>query len=271
MELGISIDAQDSAIAIPLLQQWCDTLKHIQFYLNANLSAEDISSVCTTVETFGRTFSYSFHAYGYLNPAEENNFVRNAWLTTGKESIDFLADIGGKFINFHLGYALSSSCVRQNMLYHALETITNLCEYAVSKHININIENDYSSEHIRRLGDCEEDIQFFLQHRPKNLFLCFDIGHANISFSSPYFYQEILGAIQSFHIHNNDGLHDSHIAIGGAGTVDLSHIYCTLSKISNIYGILENDLTDYPAALRFIKEKLPSSTEPTEKKLTCRV
>ena len=41
MELGISVGAQDSIKAIPLLKQWSDMLRHVQFYLNANLSLED--------------------------------------------------------------------------------------------------------------------------------------------------------------------------------------------------------------------------------------
>ena len=39
MELGISIDAQESVQAISFLDQWSDILQHIQYYLNANLSS----------------------------------------------------------------------------------------------------------------------------------------------------------------------------------------------------------------------------------------
>ena len=254
MELGISIDAQDGAKAIPLLDHWSDMLHHVQFYLNANLSLEDVLSIRAVVDSFRTHFSYSLHAYGYLNPAEENHRVRAAWIEVGKESINFLSDIGGKFINFHIGYTLSSSCSREKMLFNALESITTLCEYAASKRINIHVENDYSSHHIQRLGDRIGDIQFFLRHRPHNLYLCFDIGHANISFPSPLVYQEMLGAVQSFHIHNNSGVNDEHLPIGGPGTVDLVALYHHLVELPNIYGILENDFGGYSAGLRFIKE-----------------
>lgn len=256
MELGISIDAQDSIKAIPFLHQWRDLLQHVQFYLNANLSMEDAYGIRAVVDSFKTHFSYSFHAYGYLNPAEENHLVRAAWIEVGKKSIDLLSDIGGKFINFHIGYTPSSSYSREKMLYNALKSIIVLCEYAASKHINIHIENDYSSYHIQRLGDCIEDIQFFLHQRPENLYLCFDIGHANISFPSPRVYQEMLGVIQSFHIHNNNGVEDEHVPIGGAGTIDLVALYHHLRELPNIYGILENNFGDYSAGLKFIKEIL---------------
>lgn len=254
MELGISIDAQDSAKAIPFLNQWSDMLQHVQFYLNANLSPEDVHCICAVVDSFKAHFSYSFHAYGYLNLAEENYLARAAWIETGKESIDFLSDIGGKFINFHIGYTLSSCCNREKMLNDAFESITALCEYAVFKHIDVHIENDYSSYPIQRLGDRVGDILFLLRQRPRNLYLCFDVGHANISFPSPWVYHEILGAVQSFHIHNNNGKEDEHIPIGGPGTVDLLALYHHLKELPNIYGILENDFGDYSTGLGFIKE-----------------
>lgn len=254
MKLGISVDAQESIKVIPFLNQWSDILQHVQFYLNANLSRDDINCIRTVVDSFKTSFSYSFHAYGYLNPAEENHRVRAAWIETGIESIDFLSDIGGKFINFHIGYTLSSNYSREKMLCYALESITALCEHASSKHIDVNIENDYSSKHIKRLGDCPEDIQFFLRQRPKNLYICFDVGHANISFPSSQIYQEMLDVIQSFHIHNNNGVEDEHIPIGGSGSVDMPILYHHLSEMPNVYGILENDFSDYLSGLSFIKE-----------------
>lgn len=148
MELGISIDAQDGTKAIPLLDHWSDMLHHVQFYLNANLSLEDVHNIHAAVDSFKTHFSYSFHAYGYLNPAEENHQVRAAWIEVGKESINFLSDIGGKFINFHIGYTLSSSCSREKMLFNALESITTLCEYAASKRINICQVNKIFHNHI---------------------------------------------------------------------------------------------------------------------------
>ena len=254
MELGISIDAQESVQAISYLDQWSDILQHIQYYLNANLSSEDINAIRTVVDSFKTRFSYSFHAYGYLNPAEENNLARAAWIEAGKESIDFLSDIGGRFINFHIGYALSSHFNREEMLCNAFESITALCKYAIPKNINIHIENDYSSYHIQRLGDRIDDLQYFLRRRPKNLYICFDVGHANISFPSPLVYKKMLSAIQSFHIHNNCGVEDEHMPIGGPGSIDLSALYYDLEDRPDIYGILENDFKDYSAGLRFIKE-----------------
>lgn len=116
MQLGISIDAHDSAHALPLLHKWSSTLQHVQFYLSANLSAEDTQNIHRVVDSFGTSLTYSFHAYSYLNPAEENHHVRAAWTAVGKESIDFLSELGGKFINFHIGHMLSSSCDRMGAL-----------------------------------------------------------------------------------------------------------------------------------------------------------
>lgn len=256
MQLGISIDALDGVSAVPLIQKWSGTLQHIQFYLNANLSSKDIKSIRNVVDTFGNTLTYSFHAYGYLNPAEENHQARIAWITVGKESVDFLSELGGKFVNFHIGYILSNSYNRAWAIHNAYETIIDLCVYAASKQIDINIENDYSSGHIARLGDRPEDIQFFLSQRPENLRICFDIGHANISFQSPYLYRDMLDVIQSFHIHNNNGHLDEHIPIGGSGTIDLERLYEDLREYDQIYGILENNLSDYETGLNYIKNCL---------------
>lgn len=257
MGLGISIDASDCATSIPLLDQWNATIKHVQFYLGANLNRIDVSSIRKVVRYFGHAFSYSFHAYGYLNPSEENDLARNAWLNTGKESIDFLYDIGGKFVNFHIGNIISSSISRQSALLRAKESIFILCEHGFSRQIDINIENDFSSNEIVRLGDNLDDFHLFFQRRPMNLYMCYDIGHANISFPSAYDYQKFFGIIQSFHLHNNDGINDLHLPIGGSGTIDLLKVYAQLSSMHEYYLILENDFNDYAAALTCISKCQP--------------
>lgn len=65
----------------------------------------------------------------------------------------------------------------------------------------------------------------------------------------------MLNAIQSFHIHNNNGRQDAHVPIGGYGTINLENLITDISGHENIYGILENDFSDYEFALSYINKR----------------
>ncbi len=252
MKLGISIDVKDAGKALNFIRRYHKLINHIQFYLEPNNDNYVLRNINSITQAYGRTFSYSFHAYEHLNLCEPNIMVRKAWVAAVKETIELLESINGSFVNLHIGYSLSETQSRYGLLEHVSEALKVICSYALSKNVDIHIENDFNCGGISRLGASLEEIQYLLNINTSNIKVCYDIGHANISFESPYDYRKILDSIGSFHIHNNDGIFDTHIPIGAGGNIDLDIVYKELSKINDVYFILENDFNDYPTGLNYL-------------------
>ena len=241
MIFGISVDISD-CVRLPLIiEKYGHIVKHIQIYLD-NSSFNDMQYIITDV--IDRQISYSFHAHGELNMADIEQYG------IAIQTVDMLSSIGGVFINFHAGHYDSNKQCRNNALTHVVELTQRLCVYAYNKNIAIHIENDIpSNDGCERLGTTLSDWTTLHKVNQPNFYMCYDIGHANISFNNPFIYRLFLSKIGSFHIHNNDGISDQHIPYGGLGVIPLGKVLGELRKV-NKYVILENAFDEHCIALQ---------------------
>lgn len=256
MILGISIDVNRLNKCYNLITQNLDIIKHIQIYLNdmpLHLQKEEIME-------FQKIFSkekltYSLHGYGYINLCETIAEIRKGWLDIACKTISLAQKTSCIFVNYHMGYTFTKTAPRKILLRNLCESLKELSKYAHDALIDINMENDFNTVEFERLGTQVEDFDIILSQNDSNLRLCYDIGHANIAFSSPYEYRNYIKFIQSFHIHNNWGNDDVHNPFGDAGSINLN---CVLSELmnNNVYFILENELDMYNIALKNIRDLL---------------
>jgi sugar phosphate isomerase/epimerase len=65
-------------------------------------------------------------------------------------------------------------------------------------------------------------LKMFLEQTHLNLGFCFDIGHANIGEGVEAAYTSMRDRIRSTHLHDNDGVNDSHLFpfVADGGTVN---------------------------------------------------
>lgn len=250
MEIGISIDTDSIYKYYNTIYQNCDIIKHIQFYLNDEPIDMQRSKIIKFKEDFKfASFSYSIHSYGYINLCEPINRVRKSWIDVALETLLLVNDIQGVFANFHMGFSFSDKVPNDFMLGNLKDSIMELSKYATSKNIFIDLENDFNTNEIIRLGSNINDLNEIISWNLSNIKLCYDIGHANIAFDTPYEYRKYIESIQSFHIHNNFGDIDQHLAFGSAGDIQLNNVYEELSSFNKLYFILENDRELYDIAL----------------------
>jgi sugar phosphate isomerase/epimerase len=173
---------------------------------------------------------------------------------TAIRTIDMISSIGGVFVNFHVGYFDPDKQYRKSALTHVVELTWKLCEYALKKNIAIHMENDICSDDgCERLGTTLSDWTLIHQIDHPNFHMCYDIGHANISFGNASKYRQFMPRIGSFHIHNNDGIDDLHIPFGNHGTIPLDDVFAEL-KPTNKYVILENAFEKYNNALKLCEQ-----------------
>jgi sugar phosphate isomerase/epimerase len=242
MIFGISVDVSDCVKTLPLVEKYGHIIKHIQIYLDN--SPFDITQ--RTINKFlDKHVSYSFHAYGNLNMADINQY------TTATQTIDMISSISGVFVNFHVGYFDSSKQYRDSALTCVIELTQKLCKYAHNKNVAIHMENDIcSNDGCERLGTSLSDWVSIHQIDQPNFYMCYDIGHANISFGDAFIFRQFISKIGSFHIHNNDGINDLHIPFGNRGVIPLDDVLVEL-RPTDKYVILENAFEEYDNALRF--------------------
>lgn len=250
MEIGISIDTDSIHKYYNIINQNRDIIRHIQFYLNDEPIDMQRNKIIKFKEDFEcANFSYSIHSYGYINLCETVNRVRKSWIDVALETLLLVNDIQGVFANFHMGFSFSNKISNIFLLENLKDSIMELSKYATSKNIFINLENDFNTNEIIRLGSNLNDLNEIISWNLSNIKLCYDIGHANIAFDTPYEYRKCIESIQSFHIHNNFGDLDQHLAFGSAGDIQLNNVYEELSSFNKIFFILENDRELYDIAL----------------------
>lgn len=257
MIIGISIDIDQLNECYDLILQNIDILGHIQFYLNDtpfDYQRRLIEKIQNLLSTYKIT--YSLHSYGYINLCESVEEVRKSWIDIACKTIELAKETSCVFVNYHMGYTFSALNLRELLLKNLCESLKVLSKYAINASVSINVENDFDTSEIKRLGSQIGDLDIIIKCGYPNVKLCYDVGHANIAFSSPYEYKNYLKFIQSFHIHNNWKVSDEHIPYGKDGSINLNKMLTELINYNDIFFILENDINKYSIALDNIRTSL---------------
>lgn len=263
MQIGISVDVEQISQSYELVKCNLDILRHVQFYLNdtpLNLQKEEILKFQKYFKT--ENFTYSLHSYGYINLCETIDMVRKSWVDFACDTIKLAKETTSSFVNYHMGYTFSKDNSRKLLLQNLCNSLKEISEFAQEYFININIENDFNTLEIERLGSRLSDFDTVLKCNYPNLKICYDVGHANIAFSTPFEYKMYISNIQSFHIHNNFGKSDLHNAFGENGSIDLELVLTELLHYKNIYFILENNIEMYNNAFKHLRFILNTLQEP---------
>lgn len=254
MIIGISIDIDQINECYDVILQNLDIIGHIQFYLDDSpfgYQEKSIKEIQKLLSSYKIT--YSLHSYGYINLCESIEEVRNSWIDIACKTIDLAKETSCIFVNYHMGYTFAKSSPRKNLLKNLCKSLKVLSRYGMDASVCINIENDFDTLETKRLGSQIDDFDIIINCGFSNVKICYDVGHANIAFSSPYEYKNYLNFIQSFHIHNNWRSLDEHIPYGENGSINLNKIFTELQNYNNLFFILENDINMYSVALENIK------------------
>ncbi|MBN2733478.1 MAG: sugar phosphate isomerase/epimerase [Methanomicrobiaceae archaeon] len=165
------------------------------------------------------SFTYYMHAPSRgVNIASHLEPIRKASVEVISHCISIASEVNAKGVVVHPGYFgwISQKDVGIFQLQKSLIEITKLSEEFSTPYFVENMPKwDY----------------FFLQ-RPEDLSLiadipfALDVGHANMNGCLEEFLEV---DVSHFHIHDNDGLSDSHLAIGD-GNIDFAPVYDKIQK-----------------------------------------
>ena len=153
----------------------------------------------------------SVHAPWHANPLKDHG------ITLLMKNIAFADEIGAGLLNMHL--------YMDNGINNYLEAITPIIEKTAKLGIKLSIENTVytNSEDFNKLFTVLQK-----SSRPKNIGMCLDLGHANLSAESRNDYLKFVDRLEPHvpiihvHMHENYGDGDTHLPIfaGPAGESD---------------------------------------------------
>lgn len=172
------------------------------------LSSEDIEYARTLgldVETIHLPYSSGLITNLWSEEKDAKNSINQL-----KECVDFAYLNKVKTVILHTvsGY----NCPGPNE--YGLNNYRQIAEYCKQKGIVLALENNKSLKHLEYLLENLDEFD--------NVRLCFDIGHAN-AFTKNLkleIWDKVLDKVHCLHIHDNDGISDSHL-IPFMGTIDI--------------------------------------------------
>lgn len=129
-------------------------------------------------------------------------------------------ELGIKDIVYHINNAVVHN--KEAMMENASIELKKISQLAKEKDIDILIENVGVSSRNNMLLDENEFIDFCKKHDNPVLI---DIGHVNANqWNLEHVISELKDKIKFYHLHNNDGYHDSHQFLH-EGTLDIENFF----------------------------------------------
>ena len=168
-----------------------------------------------------------------LNLASSDPQIRKRSQNFVRDALKLSKDLGAPFYSVHAGFITDPISRGKTSFIFPLpkspdaakiafsryrESIGHLLEYAEDLGLNLLIENNVCSQELEGkllLITSDEYQKMFNSIRSQNLGVLLDTGHLNVTartlqFDRDFFVDQIIPFIRAFHVHDNNGLEDSH-------------------------------------------------------------
>jgi sugar phosphate isomerase/epimerase len=146
-----------------------------------------------------------------------------------KRALEVAEVVPFRYMVQHIG--VSGQEFDQRRLDAAFSSLEELKVFAGQRGVEILLENTPND-----LSTAER-LHLFLNETHLNLNYCFDIGHAHMSHGVEDQFERMKDRIRSTHLHDNDGVSDSHL-FPGKGTIDWGKAMELLGSRRNQYPLL---------------------------------
>ena len=217
--------------------EWCHEigLNHVEIKRDHNfLHFFDIEEISKLLKKYNITLGY--HApYRDFNLSSINPHTQRNCINQIKEIIELTRDIGGEYVNIHLGYIpdyypeIAKAKAREN----CLKSVKEIAKFASELEVKLCIENDPHKQNMLQFGEHIQTLTEIINEVDAPIWVTLDIGHANTSKLDIFKFIEVFNEkLYVIHIHDNDGTADSHLP-PGKGNINFEKIIKTLSMIKN--------------------------------------
>jgi sugar phosphate isomerase/epimerase len=164
-----------------------------------------------------------------IDITEPTKGKRMAMVDEVKRAIEVAETVPFRYLIQHLGVAGQEFDERRRDA--AFSSLDEIKSFAGQRGVEVLLENTPNSM------SSAERLNGFLTETHLNLNYCFDIGHAHMAGSVQDEFELMNRRIRSTHIHDNNGLDDSHL-YPGLGTIDWQRAMTLLAAHADQYPLL---------------------------------
>lgn len=176
------------------------------WFRDSELKLHSIHAPMYTDDVWGRSGPHAV-----IDISEPLKGKRIAMVDEIKRALEVADVVPFQFMIQHLG--VSGQELDQRRLDAAFSSLEELKVFAGQRGVEILLEN------IPNALSSAERLNYFLGETHLNLNFCFDIGHAHMTGNIVHEYDRMKSRIRSMHLHDNNGVEDSHL-FPGLGTID---------------------------------------------------
>lgn len=228
---------------------------NLELYFDSNsLDSLNEQAIFKLREVLSYEPSLSIHApFMDLSPAALDTKIRAVTMERFSQIFDIAEILNPKCIVFHSGYDKWKYSFRKELwLEKSLGTWNELLKRAEKINVKISIENIFEEE--------PEGLMMLVDRVSSPLFgICFDTGHFNLfSKSSLEEWFSVLGSkIFEFHLHDNNGSFDEHLAIFD-GSFDFKKLFNLIDNKDYIFTIEARSVDDFFRSAKSLEELINS-------------
>jgi sugar phosphate isomerase/epimerase len=197
------------------------------WFRDSDLKLHSLHAPMYTDDKWGRTGPDT-----WLNITEPVKGERIRMVDEIKRAIEIAETIPFKYLIQHIG--VGGEEYDERKLDAAFNSLDELSLFARQRGVQILLEN------IPNELSTATRLQQFLNMTHLDLYFVFDTGHANIGAGVEHEFEIMLDRIRSLHVHDNDGVSDSHLFpfSNSGGTIDWERVMHLLSSHPDQYPLL---------------------------------
>ena len=208
--------------------------------LSKKMSQELFSSEKATQEFV----EHEKQLFGMFNIGSLDERVRKQSAEEVKLALKMARDIGMELITIHGGAFIDEKDYEQH-LEASRKTLEELNPYFKNAEVKLCVENLPSTGHVgNQIKEYPKSSKglLYLVSNLKNVGVCLDVGHANVSGGVLDFYDSVMatGKLWDMHLHDNLGDKDNHLKIY-SGNVPFEELFKRLKR-DNYSGYLSIEL-----------------------------
>ena len=191
-----------------------------------------------------------------LNIASVNPDIRRVSLDLNLKALITARRIGAKFAVTHTGKnsGIKTANFQIINMSSSIDSLYRLSQIATMLGMKLLLENGIKKE----IGSTLKDFLSIINDL-KDIYVCLDVGHANIMKWDVEKICNIKQRIKCTHVHDNNGKYDQHKSIG-KGSINWTHWVGLLRKANNIVLEIRNftGITDFIESRETLRELLSS-------------
>jgi sugar phosphate isomerase/epimerase len=217
---------------MPLIKDYVERYgDDIGFEILSMFDLPDFEQALNDAIPFYETRQISFHGPVFFTehsaPKGTKAYESSMWHVN--KTFEYAKRLHSSHFTMHLNNCTVIPSRKEEMLYNALENYKELQEMFGAIDCPIYVENTGTILEKNMLLDQEEFIDLC---RDKKFEVVLDVGHANCNgWDLKHVIRRLSDQIKTYHLHNNDGLHDLHARIHD-GTIDFDELMKTILELT---------------------------------------